>query len=254
MTDIPPPVAGAPAPPDEAERVFGDQLDLARRYADLLATTGISHGLVGPREAPRLWERHLVNCAVMHGLIPEGASVADIGSGAGLPGIVLAIVRPDLTVHLIEPLLRRTVWLEDTVSALELPNVQIHRGRADEISLDPLVPYATARAVASLDKLVRWSFPLLAPGGRLLALKGEAAQAELDQVAPALDRIGVPHSAVHLVGEGQVSEPVRVVEIALPDSLPRNLDRVMAGAGGGKGAKKRGQSRAKASRMRSRSS
>lgn len=91
------------------------RLPLARRYADLLATTGISHGLVGPREAPRLWSRHLVNCAVMHPLLPEGATLVDIGSGAGLPGLALAVARPDLRIHLVEPLLRRTAWLEVAV-------------------------------------------------------------------------------------------------------------------------------------------
>ncbi|QFG70044.1 16S rRNA (guanine(527)-N(7))-methyltransferase RsmG [Ornithinimicrobium pratense] len=211
---VPPPVSGAPEPPAEAADVFGDSLDLARRYADLLATTGISHGLVGPREAPRLWQRHLVNCALPEAMLDEGESVIDIGSGAGLPGLVLAIVRPDLRVHLVEPLLRRTTWLQSTVEALGLSNVTVHRGRAEEMSL--LAPVATARAVASLDKLVAWSFPLLAPGGRLLALKGEAAEVELEQAHDLLHRMGVEQSAVHHLGVGRVSEPVRVVEIVRP--------------------------------------
>lgn len=251
MSDIPEPVTAAPEPPAEAEFVFGDQLPLARRYADLLATTGIAHGLVGPREAPRLWERHLVNCAVMSPLLPPETELADIGSGAGLPGLVLAIARPDLTVHLVEPLLRRTVWLEETISLLGLGNVQVHRGRAEEVSFGDGLPVATARAVASLDKLVRWSFPLLAPGGRLLALKGEAAGQELSDVAPVLARLAVPRTEVHLMGQGQVSEPVRVVEIVRPTTLPKNFLRVTAGAGG---KKKAGQSRTRAARMRSRSS
>lgn len=236
MTDIPEPVTRAPEPPTEAEAVFGDQLGLARRYADLLATTGISHGLVGPREAPRLWERHLVNCAVMHELVPQDGELVDIGSGAGLPGIVLAIVRPDLHVHLVEPLLRRTVWLEETIGQLGLPNVTVHRGRAEEVSLPHPVPVATARAVASLDKLVRWSFPLLVPGGRLLALKGEAAEDELAAVQPYLARLDVPGSRLHVVGEDRISEPVRVVEIERPDQLPADLARTGRGAGGAHGA------------------
>lgn len=239
MSDIPERVTAAPEPPAEAVSVFGDQLDLARRYADLLATTGISHGLVGPREAPRLWERHLVNCAVMESMLAEGERVIDIGSGAGLPGLVLAIVRPDLDVHLVEPLLRRTVWLEATTAELGLPNVTIHRGRAEEVELR--APVVTARAVASLDKLVRWSFPLLETGGRLLALKGEAAERELSDAAAMLDRLGVPHRAVHLIGEGEVSEPVRVVEIVRPEEAPSGGRGSKAGRGAraGRGRKQR---------------
>lgn len=218
MDDVPAPVPAAPPPPAEAADVFGDRLGLATRYADLLATTGIAHGLVGPREAPRLWERHLVNCAVTESLVPEGSTVIDIGSGAGLPGLVLAIARPDLTVHLVEPLLRRTTWLESTIHELAVGNVIIHRGRADEVELT--APVVTARAVASLDKLVRWGFPLLEPGGRLLALKGEAAQQELDQVRPLLERWRVDRAQLRVVGEGRVSEPVRVVEIVRPKDLP----------------------------------
>ncbi|MFK5634301.1 16S rRNA (guanine(527)-N(7))-methyltransferase RsmG [Ornithinimicrobium sp. LYQ103] len=208
----------APDPPEEAELVFGQSLPLARRYADLLATTGISHGLVGPREAPRLWERHLVNCAVMETLVQQGERVVDIGSGAGLPGLVLAIVRPDLDVHLVEPLLRRTTWLSRAVDELGLENVTVHRGRADEVDLT--APVVTARAVASLDKLVAWSFPLLAPGGRLLALKGEAAAEELRSVEPLLLSLGVTHHQVRVVGGDRVSEPARVVEIVRPDVVP----------------------------------
>lgn len=217
MTDVPAPVPAAPPPPAEAADVFGDQLVLARRYADLLATTGIAHGLVGPREAPRLWERHLVNCAVMESLVPRGETVIDIGSGAGLPGLVLAVARPDLTVHLVEPLLRRTTWLRSTIEELGVANVHVHRGRAEEVDLR--APVVTARAVAPLEKLVRWSFPLLTPGGRLLALKGAAAQEELDRAAQLLERLGATQAAVHVVGEGRVSEPVRVVEVVRPDQV-----------------------------------
>lgn len=241
MNDVPPPAASAPAPPQEAVDVFGETLPVARRYADLLATTGISHGLVGPREAPRLWERHLVNCAVAEVLIPRDAEVADIGSGAGLPGLVLAIVRPDLNLELVEPLLRRTTWLEGAIAELGLANVTVHRGRAEEVVLS--VPVVTARAVASLEKLVRWSFPLLEPGGRLLALKGEAASRELDEVRPLLEQWDTPGGTVHLIGQGLVSEPVRVVEITRPQELPkafrREKGRARSVAGGAPRASRR---------------
>jgi 16S rRNA (guanine527-N7)-methyltransferase len=209
--------------------VFGSQLGLARRYADLLATTGIAHGLVGPREAGRLWERHLVNCAVMESLLAQEETVIDIGSGAGLPGLVLAVARPDLRVHLVEPLLRRTTWLQATIDDLGIDNVTVHRGRAEETDLT--APVVTARAVASLDKLVRWSFPLLASGGRLLALKGASAQEELDRAQPMLDRLGVTIAALRVVGEGRVSEPVTVVEIVRPEVLP---DAVRSAVSSGK--------------------
>lgn len=215
MSETPEPVQAAPEAPAEAVDVFGDQLPLARRYADLLATTGISHGLVGPREAPRLWERHLVNCAVLAELLPQGTRVVDIGSGAGLPGLAVAVARPDLEVHLVEPLLRRTTWLESAVAELGMVDrVHVHRGRAEEVELN--APVVTARAVASLDKLVRWSFPLLDPGGRLLALKGLAAAQELEDARSLLEEQGVTHAQVQVVGEGRVSEPVRVVEIVRP--------------------------------------
>lgn len=220
--------ARAPEPSAQATAVFGERLPLAIRYADLLATTGISHGLIGPREADRLWDRHLVNCAVMESLVPEGDRVIDIGSGAGLPGVVLAIVRPDLQVDLVEPLLRRTTWLESTVDALGLESVSVHRGRAEEMELQ--APVVTARAVASLDKLVRWSFPLLPPGGRLLALKGAAAPEELAAADVALTRSGVDSATLHTLIEGTPAGPVRVVEIVrpatwTPDEVPDAVRR-----------------------------
>lgn len=208
--------APAPPPPEQAREIFGDQLPVAQRYADLLATTGITHGLIGPREAGRLWERHLLNCAVVAELCEPESQVVDIGSGAGLPGLVLAIARPDLRLDLVEPLLRRTTWLQEAVAQLELTNVTVHRGRAEEMRLQS--PIVTARAVASLDKLVRWSFPLLVEGGRLLALKGEAAATELEEATAFLRRQGVQSSRVHVLAEGTDAGPVRVVEIVRPAS------------------------------------
>ncbi|KUG52475.1 16S rRNA (guanine(527)-N(7))-methyltransferase RsmG [Serinicoccus chungangensis] len=210
-----PATGGAPPPSDQAREIFADRLPVAVRYAELLATTGISHGLIGPREADRLWDRHLVNCAVVEVLCEDDAQVVDIGSGAGLPGVVLAIARPDLRVHLVEPLLRRTTWLEQAVVALGLDNVTVHRGRAQAVDLR--APVVTARAVASLDKLVTWALPLLAEGGRLLALKGQAAATELEQARPVLRRHGVRDAQVHVLAERTPAGPVRVVEIVRPE-------------------------------------
>ncbi|GAA4876062.1 16S rRNA (guanine(527)-N(7))-methyltransferase RsmG [Serinicoccus chungangensis] len=209
-----PGTGAAPPPPEQAREIFAERLPVAVRYAELLATTGISHGLIGPRETGRLWERHLLNCAVVEVLCREDEQVVDIGSGAGLPGVVLAIARPDLRLHLVEPLLRRTTWLEHAVAELGLDNVTVHRGRAEDVDLE--APVVTARAVASLDKLIRWGFPLLADEGRLLALKGEAAAAELEQARPVLRRHGVTQAQVHVLAEGTVAGPVRVVEIVRP--------------------------------------
>jgi 16S rRNA (guanine527-N7)-methyltransferase len=136
--------------------VFGDRLALAERYASHLATTGVTHGLIGPREVPRLWERHVVNCAVLTDLLPEGGRVIDIGSGAGLPGVTLAVRRADLEVVLVEPLLRRVAWLEVVLQDLELTDrVSVRRARAEELVGELSAPFVTARAVAPLERLAR---------------------------------------------------------------------------------------------------
>ena len=137
-----------PPTPTVAATVFGPRLDMAEAYVALLADTGISHGLIGPREAPRLWDRHVLNSAVVQPVFAEGARVADIGSGAGLPGIPLAIARPDLQMVLVEPLLRRTTWLTSTIEALGLTNVEVHRGRAESLWGAERFRHVTARAVA----------------------------------------------------------------------------------------------------------
>src|SRR5262249_21205305 len=156
-----------------AEKVFGDQLSTAQRYAELLVTDGVVRGLVGPREAPRIWERHLLNCAVVADLIPSGATVIDVGSGAGLPGLVLAVARPASAVLLGEPLARRSAFLCEAVTTLGLDRTTVVRARAEEsVGKLPLAGVVTARAVAPLDRLAGWCLPLTAIGGRLLALKG----------------------------------------------------------------------------------
>jgi 16S rRNA (guanine527-N7)-methyltransferase len=154
-------------PPVSAATIFGDRLDLARRYCTALATAGVERGLIGPREVPRLWDRHILNCAVLGELIAEGASVVDIGSGAGLPGIPLAIARPDLRITLVEPLLRRTVFLSEFIEAVGL-DVTVVRGRAEQSGVMKEAGGAdvvTSRAVAPLGKLAQWSLPLSATTG-----------------------------------------------------------------------------------------
>jgi len=199
---------------DVAGQVFGDRLPLARRYAELLATEGTLRGLVGPREAPRLWDRHLLNCAVLAELLPVGSVVADVGSGAGLPGIVLGVARPDLTVVLIESLARRTAFLDEVVDELGLSRVSVVRGRAEElVGRIPVPDVVTARAVASLDRLARWCLPLLPVGGRLLAMKGASAPEEAAEHAAQVRRAGGDDPRVLRCGVGVVEPATIVVEI-----------------------------------------
>ena len=197
--------------------VFGERLPLAERFTAILADSGVSHGLVGPREVPRLWERHVLNCAVVHPAIPEGVPVIDVGSGAGLPGLALAIVRPDLRLLLVEPMLRRTTWLTNTVEELGLDNVEVHRGRAEQFWGRLSAPVVTARAVARLGELARWSLPLLSPGGSMLALKGASAQEELDADRAAVRRLGVVAEAVESYGSGIIDPETTVVRLTLGD-------------------------------------
>ena len=234
-----------------AEQVFGDRLSLAVRYAELLITDGVVRGLIGPREAPRVWERHLINCAVMAEMIPIGASVTDVGSGAGLPGIVLAVARPDLTITLVEPLARRTAFLSEAVTALGLdPTVTVVRGRAEDLAGGPpaAADVVTARAVAPLDRLAGWCLPLAAIGGRLLALKGASAAEEVAEHRDAIGRLGGSDPVVRLCGDGLIDPPTTVVEIVRERDVvakrPRQSGRTAdpgrsTGAAGGRGSGKR---------------
>jgi len=198
-------------PPPSAAGVFASQMPVMEAYAELLATEGITRGLIGPRELPRLWSRHLLNCAAVLPRIPTGASVADVGTGAGLPGLVWAIARVDLQVTLIEPLLRRTVFLDQVVADLELPNVRVVRARAEDV--DEVFDVVTARAVANLDKLARWCLPLTKkPGGVLLAMKGRSAPDEVEAAKPTLHRLGATAIVVESYPAG-TDEPTTVVEV-----------------------------------------
>ncbi len=200
-----------PDPPACASGVFGDRLSVAVSYAELLAGAGVERGLIGPREAPRLWERHLLNCAGLAELLAPEQSVLDLGSGAGLPGLVLAIARPDLSLVLAEPLLRRATFLSEAVQALGLTNVDVRRSRGEELHRKIEVDVVTARAVAPLDRLTRWSIPLLAHGGRLLALKGDRAETELAATRPMLRNVGVSDAEIVTVGTPAQLTEARVV-------------------------------------------
>ena len=202
--------------------MFGlERLELAVGYADLLASDGVTRGLIGPRESPRLWDRHLLNCAVLGEVVPEGATVADVGSGAGLPGLVLAIARADLRVTLIEPLLRRIRFLEEAVAMLGLEQqVEVLRGRAEEIGPDRTFGVVTARAVAPLERLAQWCLPLVAPGGELVAMKGATAHAEVAAALPGLRTLGCGPAVVVELGEGLLEEPTWVVRLARPETGP----------------------------------
>ncbi|MBC7270317.1 MULTISPECIES: 16S rRNA (guanine(527)-N(7))-methyltransferase RsmG [Streptomyces] len=211
--------AELPPAPEEARDVFGDRYGDAVRYAELLAEAGVQRGLIGPREVPRLWERHLLNCAVLSEVVPEGVTVCDVGSGAGLPGIPLALVREDLKITLLEPLLRRTNFLTEVVELLGLDHVTVVRGRAEEVMGKlPPVHVVTARAVAPLDRLATWGIPLLRPYGEMLALKGDAAEEELKSAAAALSKLGAVETSILHVGEGVVDPMSTVVRVEVGES------------------------------------
>lgn len=215
--------AAAPPAPPAAATVFGSQLAVASAYARLLASDGVTRGLLGPREVPRLWARHLLNCAVIAELIAPGATVVDVGSGAGLPGIPLALARADLRIELLEPLQRRVAFLQEVVVALGLDRIRVVRGRAEDSPATDGVDVVTARAVAPLSRLAGWCLPLLRPGGSLIALKGSHASAELDAGADDLRRLGAVDWEVVTCGLGLVDPPTTVVRVVLGEAgVPRD--------------------------------
>jgi 16S rRNA (guanine527-N7)-methyltransferase len=214
-----------PAPSDDpaadvsretaARALFGAGYAAARTYAEILTTDGIERGLVGPREAGRIWERHLLNSAVLAPGLPAGSRVVDLGSGAGLPGLPIALARPDLEMVLLEPLLRRTRFLDEVVERLDLGGrVSVYRGRAEEghRALRP-ADVVVSRAVAPMERLVPWSLGLLRPGGQMLALKGDRAEGELQAVADRLPGWGAASAAVELLDSELLPGPVRVVRV-----------------------------------------
>lgn len=199
-----------------AERLFGDRLGPAERYVAHLASSGIVRGLIGPREVPRLWGRHVLNCAVVEECIPQGAQVADVGSGAGLPGLCLALARPDLSITLVEPLERRVQWLDEVVGDLGLANVRVLRARAEQ-ALPEVgeVDVVTARAVSALVGLLDITLPLLRGTGELLALKGRSAADEVDRARKKLNRYGVRSTEIVTAGADLLAEPTTVVRVRL---------------------------------------
>jgi 16S rRNA (guanine527-N7)-methyltransferase len=200
---------------ETASRVFGAELPRAEAFAELLATDGVRRGLIGPRETDRLWSRHLLNSAVVVEACPASGLVVDVGSGAGLPGIPMALARPELTVRLVEPLLRRVTFLTEVVSLLGLDNVEVVRSRVEDLHGSWTAPTVTARAVAPLDRLAGWCLPLVAPGGSLLAVKGDRADEELAAADDLLRRLGATSATVEEAGAALVAPPVRLVRVTV---------------------------------------
>ena len=198
-----------------AEAVFGERLPLAERYVQHLATTGIERGLIGPREVPRLWSRHVLNCAVVQEYIAPNVSVADVGSGAGLPGLCLAIARPDLKLTLIEPLERRVIWLNEVIEDLGLENVTVMRSRAEQAVGAVDADVVTARAVSALVGLLDITLPILRGTGELLALKGRSAAEEITKAKKKLNRYGARETEILTAGGDLLEEPTTVVRVRL---------------------------------------
>lgn len=197
-----------------SREIFGLGLSAAEEYGRMLAEEGELRGLIGPREVPRLWRRHILNSAAVGRFLPEEGRVADVGSGAGLPGIVLAIMKPELEFSLIEPMERRVEWLAEIVEALDLDNVVIHQRRAEELHKRETFDAVTARAVAGMDKLLRFTMPLVSRNGRLLALKGQRVHQEIEDAKYVFKKFNAATVGVHevdVVGDG---DPTYVVEVA----------------------------------------
>lgn len=175
---------------DTASDLFGERFDKAQQFSELLHLHGEERGLIGPRDVAIIWDRHIVNCGLLKRLLPVTGRLVDVGSGAGLPGIVIALSNPNLDITLIEPMERRTTWLLEVVSELGLPNVRVLRGRAEEFHGAEEYDVVTARAVAPMDRLTKWCLPLADTGGRLLALKGQRAGEELLKATKVIRKLG----------------------------------------------------------------
>nr|WP_239455470.1 16S rRNA (guanine(527)-N(7))-methyltransferase RsmG [Nocardioides gilvus] len=223
------------------------------QYAQLLATEAVVRGLIGPREVPRLWDRHIANSAILTTVLPADSTICDIGSGAGLPGLVVAIARPDLRVTLVEPLLRRTTFLDEVVDTLGLTNVEVVRGRADALHGTRAFDVVTSRAVAPLQRLLGWSMPLVSAHGALIALKGSSIAEEIETARPVLKTFGCAEPEVLELGADVLESITHAVRVswADPSALPLQL---ITGAAGKKSSrarsKKSSQRRARVSTTR----
>jgi 16S rRNA (guanine527-N7)-methyltransferase len=205
------------AEPEAAEAIFGSQIELARGYAQMLANDSDELGLLGPRELDKIWSRHILNSAVVAELVRPGELVADVGSGAGLPGIPMAIAAPETNFVLIEPMDRRASWLQGVAQELGLQNVEVQRARAEEVEGGQF-DVVTARAVAALDKLLRLCVPLLKPGGRVIALKGSKAPEEIEAAKKLQKKLKIQGFEIVICGEKFLAEPTSVVQTKLDSS------------------------------------
>jgi 16S rRNA (guanine527-N7)-methyltransferase len=203
--------------PEAAAAIFGDALPKAEKYAELLAGSGVERGLIGPAEADRIWERHVLNCAAVAYLLPARCTLVDVGSGGGLPGIVLAMLLPHARVTLLEPLARRVDFLKETIAELGLTNADVLRARAEDLAGQVSADVVTARAVAPLDKLAGLTVGLVRPGGRVLAIKGSSAEAELAKARPVLGRLGVTDARVVRATSPGGGATATVVTFTAPD-------------------------------------
>jgi len=208
-------MTGFEAEPAVAAALFGDRVDLARQFTSDLAREGETRGLIGPLELPRLWTRHVLNSAIVAPLLRSGR-VGDVGSGAGLPGLVLAIARPDVSFVLIEPMERRVDWLLEEVETLGLANVEVLRARAEDVRLATPLDQVTARAVSALSKLIPLTLPLLRSGGELVFMKGERVDAEIEAANKVIRKAGLRDVRVEVLGDGVLPEVTRVFRATLP--------------------------------------
>jgi 16S rRNA (guanine527-N7)-methyltransferase len=221
-----------PPPPPEAREIFGSVLPLAEQYARLLAGPAVERGLLGPGEAVRVWDRHLLNCAVVAELIPVPCSLVDLGSGAGLPGIVLAMMLPDAEVTLLEPMGRRALFLEDCVGELGLGNAVVRRGRAEDTAGQIAADVVIARAVAPMDRLAGMAAGLARPGGIVLAIKGAAAKEEVRRAQPVLRQLGAQDLQIVQAGGGKVDPATTVVRFTTGPARGRAGRQFKPGAAG----------------------
>jgi 16S rRNA (guanine527-N7)-methyltransferase len=219
-------------PPPAAREIFGPVLPLAERYAHLLAGPGVERGLLGPAEAARVWDRHLLNCAVVAELVPAPCSLVDLGSGAGLPGIVLAMLLPDVDVTLLEPVARRAAFLEDCVSDLGLGNAVMRRGRAEDMAGQITADVVIARAVAPMDRLAGMAAGLARPGGLVLAIKGAGAADEVLRAQPVLRQLGASDLQIVQVGGGKADPAATVVRFTTGPARNRGGTPFRPGAAG----------------------